>query len=110
LSPAHSLRSGRARRSTTLDDEIDTHLAALPDWRLTECRLTRTATTRDFRSALELVTRIADPADEQNHHPDVAIHWNVVTLTLWTHASGGITERDFRLAQAIERILGSPAG
>jgi len=51
-----------------------------------------------------------DPADEQNHHPDVAIHWNVVTLTLWTHASGGITERDFRLANAIERILSSPSG
>ena len=92
------------------DAEIASRLAALPDWRLTDGRLTRTVTTRDFRSALELVTRIADPADEQNHHPDVAIHWNLVTLTLWTHASGGITERDFRLADAIERILSSPAG
>ena len=92
------------------DAEIASRLAALPDWRLTDGRLTRTVRTRDFRSALELVTRIADPADEQNHHPDVAIHWNVVTLTLWTHASGGITERDFRLANAIERILSSPAG
>ncbi|MDO8484127.1 MAG: 4a-hydroxytetrahydrobiopterin dehydratase [Candidatus Limnocylindrales bacterium] len=92
------------------DAEIASRLAALPDWRLTDGRLTRTVTTRDFRSALELVTRIADPADEQHHHPDVAIHWNLVTLTLWTHASGGITERDFRLADAIERILSSPAG
>ena len=90
--------------------EIASRLAALPDWRLTDGRLTRTVTTRDFRAALKLVTRIADSADEQNHHPDVAIHWNVVTLTLWTHASGGITERDFRLADAIERILSSPAG
>lgn len=92
------------------DAEIASRLAALPDWRLTDGRLTRTVRTRDFRSALELVTRIADPADEQYHHPDVAIHWNVVTLTLWTHASGGTTERDFRLADAIERILSSPAG
>lgn len=90
--------------------EIASRLAALPDWRLTDGRLTRTVRMRDFRSALELVTRIADPADQQNHHPDVAIHWNVLTLTLWTHASGGITERDFRLADAIERILSSPAG
>ena len=90
--------------------EIASRLAALPDWRLTDGRLTRTVTTRDFRAALKLVTRIAEPADEQNHHPDVAIHWNVVTLTLWTHASGGITERDFRLGEAIERILSSPAG
>jgi len=87
------------------DAEIASRLAALPAWQLVDDRLTRTVTTRDFRSALELVTRIADPADAQNHHPDVTIHWNVVTLTLWTHASDGITERDFRLADAIERIL-----
>jgi 4a-hydroxytetrahydrobiopterin dehydratase len=92
------------------DAEIAGRLTALPDWRLTDGRLMRTVTTRDFRSALDLVTRIADPADEQNHHPDVAIHWNVVTLTLWTHASGGITDRDFRLADAIEGILSNPAG
>jgi len=90
--------------------EIASRLAALPVWQLTDGRLVRTVRTRDFRSALELVTRIADPADEQNHHPDVAIHWNVVTLTFWTHASGGITERDFRLAAAIEGILSSPSG
>lgn len=90
--------------------QIASRLAALPDWRLADGRLLRTVKTRDFRSALELVTRIVDPADEQNHHPDVTIHWNVVTLTLWTHASDGITERDFRLADAIERILSSPAG
>jgi len=92
------------------DAEVASRLAALPLWRLADGRLMRTVKTRDFRSALELVTRIADPADEQNHHPDVAIHWNVVMLTLWTHGSGGITERDFRLADAIERILSSPAG
>jgi 4a-hydroxytetrahydrobiopterin dehydratase len=90
--------------------QIASRLAALPLWRLANGRLIRTVTTRDFRSALELVTRIADPADEQNHHPDVMIHWNDVTLTLWTHASGGITERDFRLADAIDRILSSPKG
>ena len=90
--------------------EIASRLAALPAWRLTDGRLVRTVRTRDFRSALELVTRIADPADEQDRHPDVAIHWNVVTLTLWTHASGGITKRDFRLAAAMEQILASPTG
>jgi 4a-hydroxytetrahydrobiopterin dehydratase len=90
--------------------QIASRLAALPLWRLADGRLSRTFKTRDFRSALELVTRIADPADEQNHHPDVAIHWNLVTLTLWTHASDGITERDFRLAESIERILSSPSG
>lgn len=91
-------------------DQIATRLAALPEWRLVDGRLMRTITTHDFRSALELVTRIADPADEQDHHPDVAIHWNVLTLTLWTHASNGITERDFRLAESIEGVLAAPGG
>lgn len=50
------------------------------------------------------------PLALRNHHPDVSIHWNVVTLTLWTHAADGITERDFRLAESIERILSSPSG
>jgi 4a-hydroxytetrahydrobiopterin dehydratase len=92
------------------ETEIASRIVELPDWRLADDRLVRTITTRDFRSALELVTRIADPADAQNHHPDVAIHWNEVTLALWTHDSGGITERDFRLARAIDQILANPAG
>jgi 4a-hydroxytetrahydrobiopterin dehydratase len=71
--------------------QIASRLAALPLWRLADGRLMRTVQTRDFRAALELVTRIADPADEQNHHPDVTIHGNMMTLTLWTHASDGIT-------------------
>jgi 4a-hydroxytetrahydrobiopterin dehydratase len=91
-------------------DEIARRLVALPNWRLADGRLIRTIETRDFRSALELVTRIADPADAQNHHPDVTIHWNVLTLSLWTHASNGITERDFRLAESIERIVSAPSG
>jgi len=85
--------------------EISRRLASMPGWRVEDGRLVRTVTTRDFRSALELVARIADPADAQNHHPDVAIHWNELTLSLWTHASGGITERDFRLADSIEVLL-----
>lgn len=87
------------------DDEIARRLDGLPGWRLEGGRLMRTVTTHDFRSALELVARIADPADAQNHHPDVAIHWNELTLSLWTHASGGITERDLGLAASIEAIL-----
>lgn len=90
--------------------QIASRLAALPPWRLADGRLMRTVKTRDFQSALELVTRIADPADEQNHRPDVTIHWNVVTLTLWPRASDGITERDLQLAESIERILSSPRG
>ena len=90
-------------------DEISVRLAALPNWNLQNGRLVRVARRRDFRTALQLVQRIADTADEQNHHPDVSIHWNEITFTLWPHAVGGLTERDFRLARAIEPILADPA-
>jgi 4a-hydroxytetrahydrobiopterin dehydratase len=86
------------------DDEIAARLRALPAWRQTGNAIARTFVTADFRSALDLVNAVAGPADEQNHHPDVSIHWNEVTFTLWTHASGGLTERDFRLARAIDEI------
>lgn len=90
--------------------EVAARLATLPGWRVAEARLVRTVTTRDFRSALELLTRVADVADEQNHHPDAAIHWNELTLSVWTHSAGGIMSRDFRLAEAIEPLLSTGTG
>jgi 4a-hydroxytetrahydrobiopterin dehydratase len=88
------------------DAEVASRLASLPGWRRGERALVKSFAFRDFREALEFVNRLADPADEQNHHPDVHIHWNEVTLELWTHAAGAITERDFRLADSVERIAG----
>lgn len=69
-----------------------------------ETAITRHFEFKDFRGAVDFLSRITAVADEQNHHPDVAIHWNELTLTLWTHASGGLTERDFRLAQTIDQM------
>jgi 4a-hydroxytetrahydrobiopterin dehydratase len=88
------------------DDEITEGLKALSGWTLENGKLSKRLTRRDFREVVELVTRIVGPADEQNHHPDVSIHWNELTLTLWTHASGGITARDLRLAKTIDEIAG----
>jgi 4a-hydroxytetrahydrobiopterin dehydratase len=88
------------------DDEIARRLAAHPAWERRGKLLARRFEFKDFREALEFVNRVADEADAQDHHPDVHIHWNEVTLELWTHASDAITERDFRLAEAIDRIAG----
>jgi 4a-hydroxytetrahydrobiopterin dehydratase len=53
---------------------------------------------------MNLVNRVADLAEEANHHPDILISYNQVTFTLTTHDAGGITEKDFDLAQRIETI------
>lgn len=87
-------------------EEIAPRLARLRGWGLQGHAIVKRYRFRDFREALGFVNRVADPADEQDHHPDVAIHWNEVTLTLWTHASGGLTERDFRLAETIDGLEG----
>jgi 4a-hydroxytetrahydrobiopterin dehydratase len=89
------------------EEEISSALAEMPDWELVEGRLVRRFRWPDFRTALEFVNRLAPVADEQDHHPDVAIHWGELELSLWTHAVGGITRRDLRLAREIDRLAGS---
>ena len=60
--------------------------------------LERTFSFASFREALGFVNRVGDLAESENHHPDIAIHYDRVTLRWWTHTAGGITERDRELA------------
>ena len=85
-------------------DDVAARLGALPGWEREGDTIVKMFTFADFAQALAFVNRVAVPAEAQNHHPDVLIHWNEVTLTLWTHASGGLTHRDFDLAAAIDQL------
>jgi 4a-hydroxytetrahydrobiopterin dehydratase len=82
-------------------------LEGTPEWRLEEngTRLVRRFEFEDFRKAMAFVNRVADVAEEQGHHPDIAIHWNKVDLVLWTHKIGGLHENDFILAAKVDRLL-----
>ena len=84
---------------------------AVPGWALLEngTRLVRRFEFQDFRAAMEFVNRVAGLAEEEGHHPDFAIHWNKVELTLWTHKIGGLHENDFILAAKIDALLERPA-
>lgn len=86
------------------------YAAATPDWTLAEngTRLVRGFEFADFRAAMEFVNRVADLAESEGHHPDIAIHWNKVELTLWTHKIGGLHENDFILAAKVDRLLEKP--
>jgi 4a-hydroxytetrahydrobiopterin dehydratase len=83
------------------------YLAETPAWRLEEngTRLGRRFEFRDFVGAMQFVNRVAEVAEQQGHHPDIAIHWNRVDLVLWTHKIGGLHENDFILAAKIDRLL-----
>ena len=85
-------------------DEVRSRLESLPGWALEGDKISKLFRFKDFREAVNFLNEITPIADEQNHHPDVQIDWNELTLTLWTHASGGLTERDFRLARAIDEL------
>ena len=82
-------------------------LGETPRWSLAEgaTRLSRRFEFRDFVQAMEFVNRVAEIAEAEGHHPDIAIHWNKVELTLWTHAIGGLHDNDFIVAAKIDRLL-----
>lgn len=86
-------------------NEITTRLGAIPDWRLEHGALTRGFSFSDFREAISFVNSVAAVAERAGHHPDIDIRYNKVTLALSSHDAGGITERDFSLADEIGKVF-----
>jgi 4a-hydroxytetrahydrobiopterin dehydratase len=68
-------------------------------WSEVDGALERTFSFKDFREALDFVNHVGELAETENHHPDIAIAYNRVTLRWWTHTAGGITDRDRELAE-----------
>jgi 4a-hydroxytetrahydrobiopterin dehydratase len=68
------------------------------DWIEADGALERTFELPTFRAAIAFVDRVADLAEEANHHPEIAISYRKVTLRWTTHSEGGITDRDHELA------------
>jgi 4a-hydroxytetrahydrobiopterin dehydratase len=86
------------------EDEVAARLAAVPGWAHQGDSISRVITREDFRDALLYVGAVAYLAEAANHHPDIAISWNQVTLTLSTHSAGGLTAADFALAGRISAL------
>ena len=86
------------------DDDIRERLAQAPEWGREGDSIKREFKFDDFQGSVDFVNRITPPAEEMNHHPDVAISWNKVELTLSTHSEGGLTENDFELASRIDSL------
>ena len=81
-------------------EQINEYLGDLPEWSLNGDLLQRTFRFDDFAGSMAFVVRIADQAERMQHHPDIMIRYNKVTLTLTTHDAGGLTEQDFTAARA----------
>jgi 4a-hydroxytetrahydrobiopterin dehydratase len=85
-------------------EAIATALAETPDWKLDGDAIVRTFTLGNFVESVEFVNRITELAEDANHHPDIDIRWNKVSLRLTTHSKGGLTQNDFDLAAQIDQL------
>lgn len=89
------------------DDQVTAGLADLPDWTQADAdppSITATYELAGFAAALAFVNAVGAEAERRDHHPDIDIRWNTVTLVLSTHSAGGLTEADLDLATAISGL------
>lgn len=88
-----------------LDDaKIEEGLAGLPGWERKGEAIAKSFNRGDFVGSVRFVDALVEPAEEMGHHPDVAISWDTVTVTISTHSEGGLTAADFELAQKIDAL------
>jgi 4a-hydroxytetrahydrobiopterin dehydratase len=86
------------------DKQISNQLRQLKGWTLSGKKIQKVVESADFVHAMALVSSVALLAEKANHHPDIDIRWNKVTLVLSTHSAGGLTDFDFSLAKAIDEL------
>jgi 4a-hydroxytetrahydrobiopterin dehydratase len=86
-------------------DQITAALAGLTEWSGDEQGLRRTVSLPSFPTAISVVDRVAEVAEELDHHPDIDIRWRTLTFTSATHSAGGVTVKDVELAGRIDSIV-----
>ena len=86
--------------------EAQSRLSSLPGWQIESGELVKTFQFKDFLAAVHFVNRVGDAAEAAGHHPDIDIRYSRVRLSLVTHSAGGLTAKDFDLAQQADRLAG----
>jgi len=84
--------------------EIEARLGPGSGWSVVGETIDRTYAFKNFNDAMSFVNRVATHAEQVQHHPDILVRWNRVTLTLSTHDAGGVTERDLVFAGAADAM------
>ncbi len=85
--------------------QVSIHLKTVPNWSKRAQTIRRTFTFEGFLESIDFVNRVAKEAQKSNHHPDIDIRFNKVTLKLTTHDEGGLTEKDFSLARQCDEVF-----
>ncbi len=87
--------------------EVAERLSRLDGWSGDPGQIGKTVQLPSFPAAIDVVTRVAEVAEELDHHPDIDIRWRTLRFRLSTHSAGGVTDKDFDLAARIDQILGT---
>jgi 4a-hydroxytetrahydrobiopterin dehydratase len=85
-------------------EAVENLLGEVPNWKLRENSIERTFKFSGFQEAIDFVNKVAQEAENMNHHPDIDIRWNKVKLVLSTHSAGGLTNNDFMLATKLDKL------
>ncbi|CAM3664517.1 4a-hydroxytetrahydrobiopterin dehydratase [Mycolicibacterium frederiksbergense] len=88
------------------NDQVDAALPDLNGWERSDGALRRSIEFPAFLEGVDAVGRVAELAEQKDHHPDIDIRWRTVTFALVTHSAGGITDQDLEMAKAIDQLLG----
>jgi 4a-hydroxytetrahydrobiopterin dehydratase len=86
------------------DAEIEQRLSGLPGWERQGSAISRSFACGDFVGSVRFVESLVEPAEAMGHHPDLAISWDTVTVTISTHSEGGLTAADFELAAKVDAL------
>jgi 4a-hydroxytetrahydrobiopterin dehydratase len=89
------------------DEEIESRLGDLEGWSRAGDVIKKEFKNEDFVGSVKFVDALVEPAEDMNHHPDLELSWDTVTVSITNHAAGGLTENDFELAKRIEQVAGS---
>jgi 4a-hydroxytetrahydrobiopterin dehydratase len=92
------------RMARLSDEEIEQRLSELDGWERAGDAIRRDFEAGDFKGSVDFVNRLTPVAEEMNHHPDLEISWDTVTVTITTHSEGGLTGNDFELAGKIDGL------
>ena len=90
-------------------DQITDQLKTLPGWEFKNNGISKLYRFKEFLQGIHFIDRIAELAESADHHPDIFVNYTRVTFTCSTHSEGGVTDKDFRLANQIEKEFAARA-
>lgn len=84
--------------------EINSALKTMENWHYHEGKILKEFRFANFPTAVLFINKLVDPAEEMDHHPDISLNYNRVTLSLFTHDAGALTDKDIALAKRIDAL------